>query len=95
MSKVDAAVVKEPVRLASRLNSSLAKQLWVVDPEKVTLKNGENLEFKLQNEHSGRRTQDKHPHAGSFAFSPNPMDFVEFLSKNQISLFITFPSLGV
>ena len=95
MSKVDAAVVKEPVRLTSRLNSSLAKQLWVVDPEKVTLKNDKNLEFKLQNELSGRRTQDKHPHARSFAFSPNPMDFVEFLSKNQIALFITFPSLGV
>ena len=41
------AIVQEPLPSAPQLDSSLGKQLQVIDPEGVTLGDDENPEFKL------------------------------------------------
>jgi hypothetical protein len=47
MPKVDVAIVQEPLPSTLQPDSSLGKQLQVIDPEGVTLGDDENPEFKL------------------------------------------------
>jgi hypothetical protein len=47
MPKVDVAIVQEPLPSTLQPDSSLGEQLQVIDPEGVTLGDGENPEFKL------------------------------------------------
>jgi hypothetical protein len=47
MSKVDVAVVEEPLPSAPWPGSSVGKQLQVADPEGTILEDDENPEFKL------------------------------------------------